>query len=231
MITIRKAQDRGQADLGWLKSQHSFSFASYYDPEHMGISSLRVINDDRVAPGAGFDTHGHKDMEIISYVISGTIAHKDSFGNIKTLPAGEFQLMSAGKGIYHSEFNASNTEPLHFLQIWIRPDTLGIDAGYQQKAFEQTSALTPVVTPQGENGTLKVQQDATLYRLKLAPAEQATLEHLEKNRNVYVQLIEGQLSINGSEMLPGDGAHLTGLDAITFTATQGAVTALVFDLA
>ncbi|MCP3130219.1 pirin family protein [Shewanella sp. KJ2020] len=231
MITIRKAQDRGQADLGWLRSQHSFSFASYYDPEHMGISSLRVINDDRVAPGAGFDTHGHKDMEIISYVISGTIAHKDSFGNIKTLPAGEFQLMSAGKGIYHSEFNASNTEPLHFLQIWIRPDTLGIDAGYQQKAFEQTSALTPVVTPQGENGTLKVQQDATLYRLKLAPAEQATLEHLEKNRNVYVQLIEGQLSVNGSEMLPGDGAHLTGLDSITFIATQGAVTALVFDLA
>lgn len=139
--------------------------------------------------------------------------------------------MSAGKGIYHSEFNASNTEPLHFLQIWIRPDTLGIDAGYQQKAFEQTSALTPVVTPQGENGTLKVQQDATLYRLKLAPAAQVTMEHLEKNRNVYVQLIEGQLSVNGSKMLPGDGAHLTGLDAITFTATQGAVTALVFDLA
>jgi len=141
MIRIRKAQDRGQANLGWLKSQHTFSFASYYDPQHMGVSSLRVINDDRVAPGAGFETHGHKDMEIISYVISGTIAHKDSFGNIKTLPAGEFQLMSAGKGIYHSEFNASNTEPLHFLQIWIQPDTLGIDAGYQQKAFAQTRAI------------------------------------------------------------------------------------------
>lgn len=141
MIRIRKALERGQANLGWLKSQHTFSFASYYDPQHMGVSSLRVINDDRVAPGAGFETHGHKDMEIISYVISGTIAHKDSFGNIKTLPAGEFQLMSAGKGIYHSEFNASNTEPLHFLQIWIQPDTLGIDAGYQQKAFAQTAAL------------------------------------------------------------------------------------------
>ncbi|MCL1089790.1 pirin family protein [Shewanella profunda] len=231
MITLRKAQDRGQADLGWLKSQHTFSFSSYYDPDHMGISSLRVINDDRVAPGAGFDTHGHKDMEIISYVISGTIAHKDSFGNIKTLPAEEFQLMSAGKGIYHSEFNASNTEPLHFLQIWIQPDTLGIDAGYQQKAFAQTSALTPVVTPTGENGTLKVQQDATLYRLKLAPAEQVTMEQVQANRNLYVQLVEGQLSVNGALLNPGDGAHITGLDTLTFTAAQEAVTALVFDLA
>lgn len=231
MITLRKAQDRGQADLGWLKSQHTFSFSSYYDPAHMGISSLRVINDDRVVPGAGFDTHGHKDMEIISYVISGAIAHKDSFGNIKTLPAGEFQLMSAGKGIYHSEFNASNTEPLHFLQIWIQPDTLGIDAGYQQKAFVQTSALTPVVTPTGENGTLKVQQDATLYRLQLAPTEQVTMEQVQTNRNLYVQLVEGQLSINGTLLNPGDGAHITELDTLTFTALQGTVTALVFDLA
>lgn len=231
MIRIRKAQDRGQADLGWLKSQHTFSFASYYDPQHMGVSSLRVINDDRVAPGAGFETHGHKDMEIISYVISGTIAHKDSFGNIKTLPAGEFQLMSAGKGIYHSEFNASNTEPLHFLQIWIQPDTLGIDAGYQQKAFEQTSALTAVVTPTGENGTLKVQQDATLYRLMLAPQEQVHMPQLKPQRQLYVQLVEGTLKVNEQVLTPGDGAHITAEEVVRFSATDSPVTALVFDLA
>ncbi|MFB2651752.1 pirin family protein [Shewanella seohaensis] len=231
MIRIRKAQDRGQADLGWLKSQHTFSFASYYDPQHMGVSSLRVINDDRVAPGAGFETHGHKDMEIISYVISGTIAHKDSFGNVKTLPAGEFQLMSAGKGIYHSEFNASNTESLHFLQIWIQPDTLGIDAGYQQKAFEQTSALTAVVTPTGENGTLKVQQDATLYRLMLAPQEQVHMPQLKPQRQLYVQLVEGTLKVNDQALTPGDGAHITAEEAVRFSATGSNVTALVFDLA
>ncbi|MFB2761162.1 pirin family protein [Shewanella xiamenensis] len=231
MIRIRKAQDRGQADLGWLKSQHTFSFASYYDPQHMGVSSLRVINDDRVAPGAGFETHGHKDMEIISYVISGTIAHKDSFGNIKTLPAGEFQLMSAGKGIYHSEFNASNTEPLHFLQIWIQPDTLGIDAGYQQKAFEQTSALTAVVTPTGENGTLKVQQDATLYRLMLAPQEQVHMPQLKPQRQLYVQLVEGTLKVNDQVLTPGDGVHITAEEVVRFSATDSPVTALVFDLA
>ncbi|VEE63397.1 Quercetin 2,3-dioxygenase [Shewanella putrefaciens] len=231
MIRIRKAQDRGQANLGWLKSQHTFSFASYYDPQHMGVSSLRVINDDRVAPGAGFETHGHKDMEIISYVISGTIAHKDSFGNVKTLPAGEFQLMSAGKGIYHSEFNASNTESLHFLQIWIQPDTLGIDAGYQQKAFEQTSALTAVVTPTGENGTLKVQQDATLYRLMLAPQEQVNMPQLKPQRQLYVQLVEGTLKVNDQVLTPGDGAHITAEEAVRFSATGSNVTALVFDLA
>lgn len=231
MIRIRKAQDRGQADLGWLKSQHTFSFASYYDPQHMGVSSLRVINDDRVAPGAGFETHGHKDMEIISYVISGTIAHKDSFGNVKTLPAGEFQLMSAGKGIYHSEFNASNTESLHFLQIWIQPDTLGIDAGYQQKAFEQTSALTAVVTPTGENGTLKVQQDATLYRLMLAPQEQVHMPQLKPQRQLYVQLVEGTLKVNDQVLTPGDGAHITAEEVVRFSAAGSYVTALVFDLA
>jgi len=231
MIRIRKAQDRGQADLGWLKSQHTFSFASYYDPRHMGVSSLRVINDDRVAPGAGFETHGHKDMEIISYVISGTIAHKDSFGNVKTLPAGEFQLMSAGKGIYHSEFNASNTEPLHFLQIWIQPDTLGIDAGYQQKAFAQTAALTAVVTPTGENGTLKVQQDATLYRLMLAPQEQVHMPQLKPQRQIYVQLVEGTLKVNDQVLTPGDGAHITAEEVVRFGATDTPVTALVFDLA
>ena len=232
MITLRKAQDRGQADLGWLKSQHTFSFSSYYDPAHMGISSLRVINDDTVAPGAGFDTHGHKDMEIISYVISGTIAHKDSFGNIKTLPAGEFQLMSAGKGIYHSEFNASTTEPLHFLQIWIRPDTLSIDAGYQQKAFEQSSALTAVVTPTGDNGTLKVQQDATVYRLVLNEGESVTMNRTpaQASRHLYVQLIEGTLDINGTTLTPGDGAHLTQLSSVDLSATSGQAMALVFDL-
>lgn len=243
MINIRKAHSRGQADLGWLKSQHSFSFGSYYDPAHMGISALRVINDDRVAPSAGFDTHGHRDMEIISYVISGTIAHKDSFGHINTLPAGEFQLMSAGKGIYHSEFNASNTEPLHFLQIWVQPDTLGIEAGYQQKAFTQIQPLTPVITPTGADNTLKVQQDVTVYRLVLNAGEQVALA-TKAERHVYVQVIEGVLELagqdgrSGGQLMAGDGAHITQHAAITFNAltpepeenTAMQVTALVFDL-
>lgn len=238
MLTIRRAGDRGQADLGWLKSQHTFSFASYYDPQHMGVSALRVINEDRVTPSSGFDTHGHKDMEIISYVISGTIAHKDSNGNVKTLPAGEFQLMSAGSGIFHSEYNASNHEPLHFLQIWIKPDTVGGPAGYQQKAFEQTAPLTPVITADGANGTLKIKQDASVLRLMLA-SSQAEMVTLNPQRTQFIHVIEGelQLVVAGDDtqrevitLTPGDAVHIADIAQIQLSANQSPVNALVFDL-
>ncbi|MBO2602944.1 pirin family protein [Shewanella algae] len=229
MIYVRHADERGRADFGWLKSQHSFSFGNYYDPRFMGVSALRVINDDRVAPSAGFDTHGHKDMEIISYVISGTIAHKDSFGHVKTLPAGEFQLMSAGAGIYHSEYNASATEPLHFLQIWIQPSSQGGTPDYQQKAFAQSSALTPVVTPDGRDGTLSIKQDASVYRLELTAAEQTSFK-LAKGRNFYAQVVEGELQLAGETLQSGDGIHINELEEFAIKAGNKSAVALVFDL-
>lgn len=234
MINIRRANSRGQADLGWLKSQHTFSFASYYNPKHMGVSALRVINEDIVKPGGGFDTHGHKDMEILSYVISGTIAHKDSQGNVKTLPAGEFQLMSAGSGIFHSEYNASTQAPLHFLQIWIKPDSLGGPAGYQQKAFEQSAPMTLVVSPDGADGTLKIKQDARVSRLILASAQTETLS-LNKERLLFIHIIEGELQLLDAEgeianLTAGDAVHITELANVTFRAGAATVVALVFDL-
>ncbi len=165
MFDMRYAAERGKADFGWLQSHHTFSFASYYDPAQMGFSALRVINDDKVAPGAGFDTHGHKDMEILSLVLSGKIAHKDSAGNTEILPAGEFQLMSAGAGIYHSEFNASKTDELAFLQIWLQPNQQGGEPGYQQKDFGQREGLTLILSPDGRDGSLTLRQDALLYQL------------------------------------------------------------------
>ncbi|MDF0534827.1 pirin family protein [Shewanella yunxiaonensis] len=228
MITVRKAAERGQADFGWLKSRHTFSFGNYYDPRYMGVSALRVINDDRVTPGQGFATHGHRDMEIISYVISGTIAHKDSYGHVKDLPAGEFQLMSAGSGIYHSEFNPSATEPLHFLQIWIQPAITGGVPGYQQKAFAQTEALTAVVTPDGRDGTLQIKQDVTVYRLILAASEQLTLP-LTSTRTLYLHLIGGELELNGSKLSTSDGISITDEQLLTVNANND-VEALVFDL-
>ena len=160
MNYTRAANARGSVDFGWLQSQHTFSFGSYQDPAHMGVSVLRVINEDRVAPGAGFDTHGHRDMEIISYVRSGAIRHEDSMGHQFVLPAGEVQVMSAGSGVTHSEFNASNTEPLHFLQIWIEPNRLGTAPRYEQRQITQNGALTPLVTGDGRDGSLTMQQDA-----------------------------------------------------------------------
>ncbi|GGZ14671.1 pirin family protein [Shewanella fodinae] len=228
MINVRKASERGQADFGWLQSRHTFSFGNYYDPRYMGVSALRVINDDRVIPGQGFATHGHRDMEIISYVISGTIAHKDSYGHVKDLPAGEFQLMSAGSGIYHSEYNPSATEPLHFLQIWIQPATTGGQPEYQQKAFEQTEALTAVITPDGRDGTLRIKQDATVYRLQLADAEQLTLP-LTNSRTLYLQLIKGELTLNGTQLNVGDGVSVTDEQLLSLQASDN-VEALVFDL-
>ncbi|MEM5505148.1 pirin family protein [Shewanella frigidimarina] len=230
MITLRHASERGIANFGWLDSKHSFSFGSYYDPQHMGFSALRVINDDSVSPSAGFATHGHRDMEIISYVLEGSIAHKDSEGNVEVLPAGEFQLMSAGSGITHSEYNASSTEPLKFLQIWIQPNTLGNTPGYQQKNFGQAVGLTTIATPTGENGTLQIKQNATLSQLILAPKSEITYQ-IATDRKMYVHQVAGELNIEDQQLTIGDGAKLTDMTTVTLVnPTDTQATALIFDL-
>lgn len=229
MISIRHSAARGHANHGWLNSHHSFSFGSYYDPAHMGYSALRVINDDQVAPGAGFATHGHSDMEIISYVLEGEIAHRDSEGNIATLPAGEFQLMSAGSGIRHSEFNPSASSPLKFLQIWIQPNVTGEQPGYQQKHFGENPGLTLVASPNGAEGSLRIKQDARLYQLLLAPNAKAQLPALN-TRRYYVHVVNGELSLAGNTLGPGDAAQLADINELAFAANTEAVKALVFDL-
>ncbi|KDN28860.1 pirin [Vibrio fortis] len=230
MITLRHANDRGTANFGWLDSKHTFSFGHYYDPKHMGFSALSVINDDLVKPGAGFDTHGHRDMEIISYVLEGVIEHKDSEGNVQTLPAGEFQLMSAGSGIYHSEYNGSQSEDLKFLQIWIQPNTVGNKPGYQQKDFGNNTGLTAIATPDGRNGTLHIKQDATLHQLILEPGQSIELPII-KGRNVYVHQVTGQLSVDEVLLDAGDGAKVEAQNQLKFAnQSSESVTALVFDL-
>ncbi|MCL2916715.1 pirin family protein [Shewanella litorisediminis] len=230
MITLRPANERGHASHGWLDSFHSFSFAEYYDPLHMGFSALRVINDDTVAPGAGFAPHGHRDMEILSYVLAGSIRHQDSEGNIATLPAGEFQLMSAGQGIRHSEYNGSRTEALRFLQIWIMPSTLGGEPGYQQKHFGSREGFTLIASPDGRDESFTVRQDARVYQLLLAPGLSIALP-LSAARKGYLHLVEGALSIQAEHLGPGDGAKLEGLDSpqVTNLGTS-VVRALMFDL-
>lgn len=230
MIEIRKASQRGRANFGWLDSKHTFSFGSYFDPKHMGFSELRVINDDTVAPSAGFETHSHRDMEIISYVLQGTIAHKDSEGNVETLPAGEFQLMSAGRGIAHSEFNASSTETLKFLQIWIQPNSYGGKPGYQQKDFGQEVGLTTIATPTGENGTLQIKQDAMLHQLILEPHTELSYQVTE-GRRVYVHQITSELFVNDTQLTPGDGAKIVSQEYLSFyNNSDTRAIALVFDL-
>ncbi|MFT4938983.1 MAG: redox-sensitive bicupin YhaK (pirin superfamily) [Paraglaciecola sp.] len=229
MLTIRKSEQRGKADHGWLNARHTFSFANYYDPENMGFSSLRVINDDRIEPGKGFPTHGHRDMEIITYVIEGEIAHKDNQGNVKTLPAGEFQLMSAGSGISHSEYNHSQEDQLKLLQIWIEPNVRGQQPGYQQKNFGQTQGLTHIASPEGTAGTLLIKQNAHLHHLLLNSAESLTLESQLPQQ--YVHVIAGQLDVNGERLGPGDGLKVSDEKALTFTAVGDLhVEALVFEL-
>jgi redox-sensitive bicupin YhaK (pirin superfamily) len=229
MLTLRKASERGAANHGWLKSFHTFSFANYYDPEHMGFSALRVINDDTVEPGMGFGTHGHRDMEIISYVLDGDIAHKDSQGNIKTLPAGEFQLMSAGSGITHSEYNHNIDKGLNFLQIWIEPNIKGQIPGYQQKDFGQLEGLTHVISPNGVDGSLQIKQNAHLYQLILKETKQAELKRTSARQ--YVHLISGQLAVNGIEMQVGDGLKISNEETLFFLSLSDVpIKALVFEL-
>lgn len=229
MINIRRSNQRGGANFGWLNSKHTFSFGNYYDEHQMGFSALRVINDDRVAADSGFDTHGHRDMEIISYVLDGEIAHKDSAGNVATLPPGEFQLMSAGSGIRHSEFNPSPTKELHFLQIWIQPNVYGQTPGYQQKDFGSKKGLTLAVSPDGDAGSLIIKQDARLYQLLLDGNTRAELPTSTK-RKYYVHVINGELAIEGEIVKPGDGAKIEDINNLVMVAQQQAVKALVFDL-
>jgi redox-sensitive bicupin YhaK (pirin superfamily) len=229
MFEIIRSTERGRAHFGWLKSQHTFSFGDYYNPKQMGFSELRVINDDEVSAGAGFPTHSHKNMEIISYVLEGKIAHKDSAGNEEILPAGEFQLMSAGKGISHSEYNASTSERLKFLQIWVQPNQLNGAPGYQQKDFGQLPGLTEVITPDGRNGTLTIRQDASLSQLILLAADQQVMP-VKPGRAYYLHLINGELSIAGQQLNPGDGIKLTQFTELTAKAGAEPVRALWFDL-
>ncbi|WP_046007144.1 pirin family protein [Pseudoalteromonas rubra] len=227
MPSIRRGSERGQVNLGWLNSLHTFSFGHYYDPEHMGFSVLRVINDDTVAPGMGFDTHGHRDMEIISYVLQGALEHKDSKGNHHIIPAGEVQLMSAGTGIAHSEYNYFATEPTRFLQIWIRPGSKGLSPGYAQAKIKQEGPLTPLATPGGQHGSLVIHQDASLYRLKLSEGETYTLN--ADNRWGYLHLVEGSAQTAEICLEPGDAMGLTAQESATVTATAP-LEALWFEL-
>jgi redox-sensitive bicupin YhaK (pirin superfamily) len=222
---VRRAQERGKANFGWLDSKHSFSFGQYYDPQHMGISVLRVINDDIVSGAAGFGMHGHQDMEIISYVIDGTLEHKDNQGNQYQVTAGEVQRMSAGTGVMHSEYNASQTEDVNFLQIWILPKSKGIQPSYEQKRIEQHQTLTPLVTENGTNGSISIHQDASIYRLRLASGESCEL----LARQGYLHIVSGQLASEGLSLEKGDAIAPIDGSKINVVA-QSDVEALWFDL-
>jgi redox-sensitive bicupin YhaK (pirin superfamily) len=231
MLTVRTSQDRGYADHGWLKSFHSFSFAGYYDPAHMGFGNLRVINEDRIAPGTGFGTHGHRDMEIISYVLSGELAHKDSMGNIKAIPPGDVQRMSAGTGVQHSEFNHAQGQTTHFLQIWIEPNVRGIAPGYEQKTFaesEKRGALRLVASPDGAQGSVKLHADAALYAGLLDGGESVTME-LDPSRKAYVHVVRGTLTANGQKLSGGDAVLMEAESRLSLSGGQDAEV-LVFDL-
>ena len=232
MMTLRTSSERGYADHGWLKSFHSFSFAGYHDPAHMGFGNLRVINEDRIAAGQGFGTHSHKDMEIISYVLSGGLAHKDSMGNVKGIPPGDVQRMSAGTGVQHSEFNHDQEQTTHFLQIWIEPNVTGIAPGYEQKTFpeaEKRGTLRLVASPDGAQGSVLIHADAKLYAGLFDGDEFAALT-LDAGRKTYVQLIAGQLQVNGQMLHAGDAMALQAESRLQLTGGQSAEV-LVFDLA
>lgn len=228
MIYLRKAEDRGHAQHGWLKSWHTFSFANYYDPDFMGFSALRVINEDIIAPGQGFGTHPHKDMEILTYVLSGTVEHQDSMGNKEQIPAGEFQIMSAGTGVRHSEYNPSATEPLHLYQIWIIPQRAGVEPRYEQKRFDDPRGRQWVLTPDGREDSLKVWQDMTLSR-QVVPAGETQHISLDSGRNYWVQVVKGQLAINDQSMKASDALALTEESSLTLQAEEDAEV-LIFDL-
>ena len=233
MITIRRSEERGHFDHGWLDTRHTFSFADYWDPEHVNFRALRVVNEDRVAPSAGFGTHGHNDMEIVSYVLSGALAHKDSMGNGSTIVPGDVQYMSAGTGVRHSEFNASETEPVHFLQIWIVPDRRGYAPRYGQKRFaesEKRGRLRLVASGSGDDGSIAIRQDARLYASILRDGESVPLE-ISKGRHLWVQVLRGEADVNGQRLSAGDG--LAASDETTFTLRGAAADTelLVFDLA
>jgi|SRR5579859_1514169 len=232
MITIRKANERGHTEIDWLNSWHSFSFGEYYDPQHMGFQSLRVINDDRVAPGGGFGTHPHRDMEIITMVLDGTLAHKDSLGTGSVIRPGDVQRMSAGAGIRHSEFNNSQTEPVHFLQIWIMPERNGLQPSYEQKTFapeEKRGKLKLVAGQKSGNGALTIHQDANLYLTSLANGDTVT-HSLKPGRHAWVHVATGSATLNGKTLQAGDSAAVSDETTLTLTGVKPAEV-LLFDLA
>jgi len=232
MITLRKAQDRGHADHGWLRSAHSFSFADYYDPSHMGFGNLRVINEDRVAPGTGFGTHGHKDMEIVSYVLEGELAHKDNMGNGSVIVPGDVQRMSAGRGVMHSEFNHAAERETHFLQIWILPDRRGDAPSYEQKHFapeQKRGRLRLIASARGEEGSVRLGADASI-RAGLFDGKESATQALDPARKAYVHVARGDVSVNGKALHAGDAALLEGEPSLTLSDGHEAEV-LVFDLA
>ena len=232
MIELRKSQERGHAQHGWLDSYHSFSFADYYDPRHMGFGSLRVINEDRIQPGTGFGTHGHRDMEIISYVLEGALAHKDSMGNGSSIVPGDVQRMSAGRGVMHSEFNHDKDGVTHFLQIWIEPGVRGIDPGYEQKHFpaeQKRGRLRLIASPDGADGSVKIHQDARVHTALLDGAERATYA-LAAGRRAYVHVARGKVTVNGQLLEAGDALKATETGEIVLQDGKQA-DVLLFDLA
>jgi quercetin 2,3-dioxygenase len=231
MMTLRRSAERGYADHGWLKSFHSFSFANYHDPEHMGWGNLRVINEDRIAPGTGFGTHGHRDMEIVSYVLAGSLAHRDTLGNVKAIPPGDVQRMSAGTGVQHSEFNHAQGTT-HFLQIWIEPNVRGIEPGYEQKTFadeQKRGKLRLVASPDGADGSVLIHADARMYAGLFDGGESARLA-LGSGRKGYVHLVRGELLVDEQRLSAGDAALLDDERQITLSGGKDAEV-LVFDLA
>jgi len=235
MQEIRRSDERGQADHGWLNSRHSFSFADYFDPDHVHFGPLRVINEDRVAPGGGFDTHGHRDMEIVSYVLSGALEHKDNMGTGSIIRPGDVQRMSAGRGVLHSEFNASRTDPVHFLQIWIVPEVNGIAPGYEQKYFgeaEKRGRLRLIADGRGgrdaRDGAVTIHQDASVYAGLFDGAESATLA-LAPGRKAYVHVARGRIEANGTALAAGDALKLEDVASLRLERGQAAEV-LVFDL-
>jgi redox-sensitive bicupin YhaK (pirin superfamily) len=231
MREIRRSDQRGFADHGWLQSFHTFSFADYFDPKHVEFGPLRVINEDRVQPGAGFGTHSHRDMEILSYVLSGALSHRDSIGHGSTIRPGDVQRMSAGRGVQHSEFNASDSEPVHFLQIWIMPQVRGIEPGYEQRHFseqERRGRLRLIASPDGADASVLIHQDARVYAGLFDAEESARLE-VEPGRRVYVHVARGQIHAGGEALSSGDALKLT--DATTLVLQQARqAEVLVFDL-
>jgi len=230
MITLRPADERGHVNIGWLNSHHTFSFGHYYDPEHMGFGSLRVINDDTVQPDGGFETHGHRDMEIISYVLDGALAHKDSIGNGSVIVPGDVQRMTAGTGVRHSEFNNSNFDTVRFLQIWVLPDTDGLEPGYEQKNFDDArrGALKLVASKEGREDSLKIHQDIDIYATLLTKGDSESHE-INEARQVWVQVADGEITLNGQHLGRGDGAAVTDERTIMIKTMSGAEV-LLFDM-
>lgn len=232
MLRVRRAEERGRTDWGWLDSRHTFSFGEYHDPEHMGFRALRVLNDDRVAPGAGFGTHAHRDMEILSYVLEGALEHKDSLGTGSVIRPGEIQMMRAGTGVTHSEFNQSKTEPVHFLQVWIVPDTRGLAPAYGQRGVDKDAArrgFALLASQDGRDGSLQVHQDVDLWLALPEPGARRTFT-LRPGRHAWIHLARGSAQVNGMELAEGDGLAASDADSLTLVGRKAAEV-LLFDLA